>query len=217
MRNIRCPADLVAATLFLSVAFIADRTAQAQTTNNGSDGKRIQVLQIVEAGSAKAHSTKKANSSAATPKKKVAARNTIKQIRLTAPDPTPTNTNPQAESALPVDASTTPAHDNIERSSSQQTDVLAFGDRAVVFASFTGDESNIGLTRNDLLRVTQIPAIARPVTETSALPNVDLVRQVDGGSSPMPQVSATLSGVMLAGGFCWYLISHSRFRRLLWQ
>jgi hypothetical protein len=60
-------------SFFLSAALIADSAAQGQTTSPASDGKRIQVLQIVEAGSAKANYVKKSRSSSAA-KKKVAIR-----------------------------------------------------------------------------------------------------------------------------------------------
>src|SRR5262249_43181134 len=102
-------------------------------------------------------------------------------------------------------------HNGVAFSSSEQTDVLAFGDRAVAFAAFTGGEHNIGFTRNDLLEITKTPATDGPATETSALPNVYL-RQAEGSPSPMPVVLATLSGAMLTSGFGWYLISSSRRR-----
>jgi len=210
----RCSAELVAATLFLIAAFLVDRAAQAQTINNTSDGKRVQVLRIVEAGSAKAHSVKKAKSSAAILKKKV-ARNRVGHTSPTAPDGTPEQIiNPvrPGESATSVDSSVAPEQYSVAFASSEQTGVLAFGDRAVAFASFTGDENNIGFTRNDLLGVKKIPATAGPVTETSALPDGELARQADGSASPIPLILATLSGAMLTSGFAWYLIRLSRRR-----
>ena len=217
MRNIRFSAELVAATLFLSAGFIADRAAQAQTTHNPSDAKRVQVLQIVEAGSAGERSAKKSRSAAAAVKKKVVARNRVGRTRPTAPEATPEQiTNPvrSGESTMSLDGRAAPEQNSVAFSSSEQIGVLAFGDRAVAFAALTGDQDNIGFTRNDLLGVKKAPATAGPVTETSALPNVDLARQADGSPSPIPLVLATLSGAMLTSGFGWYLISSSR-RRVL--
>src|SRR5262245_25767094 len=116
MRNIRFSAEFVAATLLLSAAFIADFAAQAQTTNNPSDDNGVQVLQIVEVGSAKARSVKKAKSSAAILKKKVVARNRVGHTRPTAHEATPEQiTNPvgSGESATSVDSSVAAEHNSV--------------------------------------------------------------------------------------------------------
>ena len=55
--------DFVAATLLFSAALVAN--CQAQTPGNASEGKRIQVLRIVEVGSVQATSVKRSRACSA--------------------------------------------------------------------------------------------------------------------------------------------------------
>jgi hypothetical protein len=202
MGNIRSAAGLVAASVFLSAAFIDNCAAQAQATGNASDGKRIQVLRIVEVGSAS--SVKKAKSAATAVKKKVVVR---KPIRHTQPQRQVTSTEPSAENTSAIDGIEATEQNGV---AAEQTGVLSFGDRVIAFAAFPAEGDNIELPVG---RATETPASSGPNISNPTLIADEAVGQLGASYSLVAQVLATLSGAVVAGGFGWYVMIISSRRR----
>jgi hypothetical protein len=209
MRNIRLGADLRAATIILGAAVIANCTAQAQTTGDATEGKRVQVLQIVETGSTKAISVKKSKSTGTGLKKKVVGRNPVRHARRIASDAVLkqiTSIDPSGENAGVL-----PEKDEGAIPSSEQTGTLSFGDRAVAFAALSGDPEKLEAPPNANSGVKETSAAGGAFTESPALPT-DRARQAGVSSSPTSQLWATLSGATLASVFGWYLVTSNRRR-----
>jgi hypothetical protein len=212
MGFIRSATDLVAVTFFLSGALIANCAAQAQTTGAPRDGKRIQVLQIVEARSAKASSVKKFRFAAAAVKKKLTTPDPIGRAGPTAADVAPkqkTTSEPMAESALAVDKSVVVEQNSVARSLLEQIDTLTVDDRAIAFASFSREDDNISPAVSET-----VAATANRDVDDAVVDNATNMADRDAPQSPVrsPLISpvmATLSGALLACGFGWYLVSSS--------
>lgn len=207
MGNVRSAAGLVAASVFLSAAFIDNCAAQAQATGNASEGKRVQVLRIVEVDSASP--VKKAKSAATAMKKKVVVRNPVRH-QPTARDAAlkqVTSGEPPAENTSAIDEIVAPEQNGV---AAEQTGIPSFGDRALAFAAFPGEGDNIGLPVG---RTTETPASSGPNISHPTLIADEAVGQLGGSSSPVAQVLATLSGAMVAGGFGWYVMIASSRRR----
>jgi hypothetical protein len=217
MWNIRSAADLVVPTFICLIsALIANSGAQAQTATDANDSKRVQVLQIREASAAKQSSVTKSKSAATPTKKKVVQRNTIRQTGAAANEGVPSefsNKNMPVQSTL--------AQNNTPALSTEQTGILAVGNRAVAIASSPGEDNNVSLSAANFLGSKDDPtanglAIGNPpARDPHAIADAKQasIGQIAAGSgsfSPMSQVLATLSGAMLAAAFGWYLISSSR-------
>jgi hypothetical protein len=84
MWNLRSAAHHVAPAFICLIFTLIAGEAHAQTANDASDGKRVQVLQIREAGAADDSSVKKSKAAATPAKKKVVQKKTIKQTQATA-------------------------------------------------------------------------------------------------------------------------------------
>jgi hypothetical protein len=208
MGNIRSAAGLVAAFVFLSAAFIDNCAAQAQATGTASDGKRVQVLRIVEVGSTS--SVKKAKSAATAVKKKVVSRDPVRHTQPTARDAAQkqvTSTDPPAENTSAIDGIVAPERNGV---AAEQTGILSFGNRAIAFAAFPGEGDNIELPVGG---AAETPASSGPNISNPTLIADEAVGQLGGSSSPVAQVLATLSGAMVAGGFGWYVMITSSRRR----
>jgi hypothetical protein len=158
MGNTHSPVEFVSATVFLSAVLFGDCVAQAQTPTNASDNKRVQVLRIVEVGSAQANSVKRSKSAATAVKKKRVARNTVGHTRPTAPSAA------SPDSPIPVESATS-KQNNGAQPSMEQTGILTFGDRAVAFASFSGEIDGVGPLTKDALRTAESKAVDDAVIE----------------------------------------------------
>ena len=201
--------------------------AHAQTATDASDTKRVQVLQIREAGATNDSSVKKPKTAATPAKKKVVQRKIIRQTKAAAnEDPHIAETqlpNPDSpvQSAMAVVTPATPAQNDTPTLFAAQTGTLAVGDRPVALDS-SSENNNVGLpvtnsvgTREDqsasALGIGNVP---RAIADIEQTPGAQMVRwQVPSSrNSPMSQSLATLSGAMLAAAFGWYLVNSSRRR-----
>jgi hypothetical protein len=186
--------DFVAATLLFSAALVAN--CQAQTPGNASEGKRIQVLRIVEVGSVQATSVKRSRSAGTITKKKVAGRNPVGRPLPIVPDAAKQIENPG--SSIPVAESPAPEENNSIQPSMEQTEILAFNDRAVAFASFSNEGDNIGSLTEDVLRATESRAVHGSLIEKPMI--ADQEASQSGARSPsIYHVLAIFSGAILAG------------------
>jgi hypothetical protein len=196
----------------LSAALIANFTAQAQTIGNAGGGKRIQVLHIVEVGSAKATYIKKHKWAIAPVKKKVVRRNPIGATESAAVDATsvePTSTDLTAENALAVHESETPAQNRIATPSSELIDTQAFDDRAVAFSSFSSERDDVGPAVNETVAAAANRDINDAIVEKATNMAQRETHQSTVRSRPVSPVMATVSGALLACVFGWYLVSSS--------
>jgi hypothetical protein len=203
MGNTHSPVEFVSATVFLSAVLFGDCVAQAQTPTNASDNKRVQVLRIVEVGSAQANSVKRSKSAATAVKKKRVARNTIGHTRPTAPSAA------SPDSPIPIVESATSKQNNGAQPSMEQTGILTFGDRAVAFASFSGEIDGFGPLTKDVLRTAESKAVDDAVIEKQTDNANRETSQTGARSSSIFHVLAIFGGAILAG---FGLISSRRSR-----
>ncbi len=183
---IRSATDQVAVTFLLSAALIANYAAQAQTTGAPRDGKRIQVLQIVEARLAKASFVKKSRFAATAAKKKLTAPDLIGRAGPTAADVTPKQktTSPMAESQRDVDKTVVVEQNSVARSSLEQIDTLTVDDRAIAFASFSREDDNIGRAVSET-----VVATANRDVDYAIVDNATNMADRDAPQSPRPVAS----------------------------
>ncbi len=194
----RSLANLVAAAVFLGAALVASCTAQAQTSSTATDGRRVQVLRIVEGSSAQANPVRKSRSAAIALKKKVAVRKSEHHARSASPDAAP-NQIANPESPMPTRESAAPQEINIIQPSIEQTGILSFSDRAVAFASFSNEGENIGSLTTDILRASESQAVNDPVSEKPRDLNDQEAPQSGTRSPSIYHVVAIVSGAILAG------------------
>ena len=225
MWNLRSAARHVAPAFICLISTVIAGGAHAQTASDASDGKRVQVLQIREAGATNDSSVKKSKTAATPAKKKVVQRKTIRHTKAAAnEDPHAAETLPSpntVQSVTAVVTPTTPAQNDTRMLFAEQTGILAVGDRPVVLASSSEDD-NVGLsvansvgTREDqsvsALAMGNPPRTIAEIAEPSGAQVVG--RPVPSSrNSPLSQSFATLSGAILAAAFGWYLVSSSRRR-----
>jgi hypothetical protein len=209
MRNFRSSANPLAAMFLLSAALIANYTAQAQTIGNAGGGKRIQVLHIVEVGSAKATSIKKQRWAIGAAKKKVVGRNLVGRTESAAVNATPiqpTSTDLMAENAVAVHESVAPVQNRI---ASEPIATLSFDDRAVAFSSFSSERDDISPAVNETLAAATNRDVNGAIVEKATNMAHRETQQSPVRSRSVSPVMATVSGALLACGFGWYLVSSS--------
>jgi hypothetical protein len=173
MTRIRSGAEFLAAIVYLAATLGAIGAGQAQTTANAGEGKRVQVLQIVEANSHKESSIKRSKSAATSVKNKAVPRKTAGRTRsrkadgaaMQLSDPnTPiesatadtskhgsgANTNEQVGQATTNSTKTTaaldsatPVQENIATPSTEQAEEHALDDDPVALGSFVGQGNNV--------------------------------------------------------------------------
>jgi hypothetical protein len=226
MWNLRSAAHHVAPAFICLICTLIAGEAHAQTANDASDGKRVQVLQIREAGAANDSSVKKSKAAATPAKKKIVQKKTIKQTKATASeDPHAAETQLSSpntiESTTAVVTPATPAQNDTPTLFTEQTGALAVGDRPVALAS-SFEDNNVGLpvtnsvgTREDQsASALAIGNPTRPIADIAQTSGPQMVvRQVPSSrNSPLSQSLAMLSGAMVAAAFGWYLVSSSRRR-----
>src|SRR5262249_53163739 len=126
--------------------------AHAQTATDAGDTKRVQVLQIREAGTTNESSAKKSKTAATPVKKKVVQRKTIRQTKAVANEDAHAagtqipNPNTPVQSTMAVVAPATTAQNDSLTLSAEQTGTLAVGDRAVALASSAGEDNDVGFS-----------------------------------------------------------------------
>jgi len=221
MWNRRSAAHHVVSAFICLISTLFAVGAHAQTAADASDTKRVQVLQIREAGVTNVSSAKKSKTAAMHAKKQAVQRRTNRPTEAAAnedahaagaqiPDP-----NGPVQSTMAVVAPATPAQNDGLALSTEPTGTLAVGDHAVALATSLGDDTAGGFsTANYVGRREDQSASAltlenrpRAGADAEHSPGAQMVGpQVPArGSSPLSQWLVTLSGAMLAAVFGWYL------------
>ena len=222
MWALRSAAHHVAPAFICLISTLIVGGAHAQTAADASDSKRVQVRQIREASATTESSVKKPKTAATPAKKKVVQRKTTRQTKAAAnegaraPEAQLPNPNTPVQSAMGVVGPATPAP-NDTTLSAEQTGTLAIGDRAVALASSPGEDNNDGLSVANYVGHREDPSASALAIGNAPRANVEAAsqmpgRQVPTGGSPLSQALATLSGVMVAAAFGWFLVSSSRRR-----
>jgi hypothetical protein len=228
MWNLRSAAHHVAPAFICLISTLIAGGANAQTATDATDTKRVQVLQIREAGATNESSAKKSKTAGTPAKRKVVQQKAIGQTKAVANEDAHAagtqipNPNTPVQSTMAVVAPATPAHNDGVTVFAEQTGTLAVGDRAVALASSPGDDNDVDLsttnyvgTREDQsARALTMGNPPRAAADAEPNPGTQMVGpQVPSSrNSPLSQSLATLSGAMLAAAFGWYLVNSSRRR-----
>ena len=184
MWNLRSAAHHVAPAFICLICTLIAGEAHAQTATDAGDSKRVQVLQIREAGATNESSVKKSKTAATPAKKKVVQRKTIRQTKAAANDDPHAaeaqlpNLNTSATAAV---TAATPAQNDTPTLFAEQTGTLAVGDRPVALAS-SSEDNNVGLSVSNSLgtREDQSTSALAIGNSTRAITDIEQTSQTSG-------------------------------------
>ena len=167
-------------------------------------------------------SVKKSKSAAAPAKKKAVQRKTTNRQNKPASKEGAPNPNTPVQSEMAVVSPAPPVQNDTLTLTTEQTGMLAVGDRAVAFASSPGEENSVGLSVANPMGTGEDPSASalangnppRSIADAEKAPATQTAGpQVPSGrNTALSQSLAILSGAMLAVVFGWYLVGSSRRR-----